>query len=104
TIGQLKVPYVLMHIAGKPSNMQDNPQYTNVFKTVSSFFSQQIEKLLAYGVNDIILDPGFGFGKNLEHNYQILNKLHDFTIFDKPILVGMSRKRMVYELLQNNAT
>ncbi len=102
TVGKLKVPYILMHIKGNPKTMQQNPVYDDVVKEVRLFLSIQIEKLLEQGVNDIVLDPGFGFGKSLEHNYQLLAKLEHFKIFNKPLLVGVSRKSMVNKLLNTN--
>lgn len=99
TVAELNVPYILMHIQGTPKDMQLNPQYDKVFKEVSYFFSNQLRKLEDAGVNDIILDPGFGFGKSLEHNYQLLNRLNEFAMFEKPLLVGLSRKSMINKLL-----
>lgn len=99
TIGDLKVPYVLMHMQGTPQTMQQKPQYQDVFKEVCYFFSQQIPKLERAGVNDIILDPGFGFGKSLEHNYELIHQFEEFKFFGKPILAGVSRKSMINKLL-----
>ena len=103
TIAEIQIPYILMHTAGKPDTMQDNPQYNNVLKEVIYFMSQQINKLNHLGVNDIIIDPGFGFGKTLEHNYQLLNKLNHFAFLEVPILVGISRKSMVYKTINSTA-
>lgn len=103
TMGELKIPYVLMHIQGTPATMQSNPQYKDVFKEVCYFFSLQIQRLLEKGVNDIILDPGFGFGKTVIHNYELLEKFDGFKIFDRPLLAGMSRKRMINEVLGTKA-
>jgi len=102
TIGQLKVPYILMHIQGTPQNMQNSPKYDNVVKEVTHFFSSQIEQLLEQGVNDIILDPGFGFGKSLEHNYQLMARFSHFKLFERPLLAGVSRKSMINRLLGTN--
>ena len=99
TISKLNVPYILMHMQGKPDNMQDNPKYKNVVNEIYSFFEKKIQELENLGFNKIILDPGFGFGKKLEHNYTLLNKLHEFKKFNYPILVGISRKSMIYKLL-----
>ena len=99
TIAKINVPYIIMHIQGSPQNMQKNPVYKDVVKEIILFFSKQIKKLKEIGVNDIIIDPGFGFGKTLAHNYEILDKLDMFKIFELPVLVGMSRKRMIYKLL-----
>jgi dihydropteroate synthase len=99
TIAKLNVPYVLMHIQGTPQTMQQNPHYENVTKEVMDFFVERIQKLTSLGVNDIIIDVGFGFGKNIEHNYELLNHLDLFRMFEKPVLVGLSRKSMVNKVL-----
>ncbi len=99
TIARLKVPYILMHMRGKPQNMMELAQYDNVTKEVIKELSVKVFKLKELCVNDIIIDPGFGFAKNIEQNYQILNDLDMFKIFELPILVGLSRKSMVYRLL-----
>ncbi len=99
TIAKINVPYIIMHIQGSPQNMQKNPVYKDVVKEIILFFSKQINKLKKIGVHDVIIDPGFGFGKTLAHNYEILDKLDMFKIFELPVLVGMSRKRMIYKLL-----
>ncbi|WP_430815552.1 dihydropteroate synthase [Carboxylicivirga sp. RSCT41] len=98
-IGRLGVPYVLMHMQGTPQNMQQNPVYNNLIGDISLFFAEQLKKLRAYGAKDIILDLGFGFGKTLEHNYELLRELNQFDLFDLPMLVGVSRKSMIYRLL-----
>ena len=99
TIAQLKVPYIMMHMQGTPQNMQKNPHYDNPVKEIILYFAEKIEKLRASGVKDLIIDPGFGFGKTLAHNYEILDKLEELQIFQLPILIGVSRKSMVYKLL-----
>ncbi len=99
TISSLKVPYIMMHMAGTPQTMQNNPVYKDVVNDIMLFFIKKIEKLKELGINDIILDPGFGFGKTLKHNYEILNRLEEFQILKKPLLVGISRKSMLYKLL-----
>ena len=99
TVAELGVPYILMHMKGQPKNMQQQATYKNVRTAVLDFFIQEISKLRALGVNDIIVDPGFGFGKSLSHNYQLLNYLHIFKILDVPILAGLSRKSMIYKAL-----
>lgn len=99
TMAELQLPYVVMHIKGKPLDMQKDPQYENVFKEVMQFLSHQRRLFLDAGVNDLIFDPGFGFGKKLEHNYQLLNHLHLMKQWGHPILVGVSRKSMVNKLL-----
>jgi dihydropteroate synthase len=99
TVARLNVPYFLMHMNGTPKTMQHNPEYDNVVTHVTDFFIREIGILRALGVKDIILDVGFGFGKTIEHNYQLLKKLQDFKIFDLPLLVGVSRKSMIYKFL-----
>ena len=99
TIVQLGIPYIMMHMQGNPQTMQTNPQYDNLFKDIFNFFSEKIMKLRDLGAKDIILDPGFGFGKTLEHNYSLLNHLEEFQLFNLPLLVGVSRKSMIYQLL-----
>lgn len=99
TIAGLQVPYVIMHMQGTPSNMQKNPQYHDLIKEIAGFFSERLEKLREAGVHDIILDPGFGFGKTLEHNYQLLAQLDYFSMFELPLLVGTSRKSMINKVL-----
>ncbi|MDG1331012.1 MAG: dihydropteroate synthase [Crocinitomicaceae bacterium] len=94
-----KVPYVLMHMRGNPKTMQSLTEYANLFKDISFYFSSKIEKLKAAGVNDIILDPGFGFAKTIEQNHDLLRHLEAFHLFEKPILAGLSRKSMIYKKL-----
>ncbi|MEE4196029.1 MAG: dihydropteroate synthase [Bacteroidales bacterium] len=101
-ISKYQVPYILMHMQGTPENMQHNPQYENVMKEISGYFAQKVEQLKRMGVHDVILDPGFGFGKTIEHNYQILKYFSDFRIFELPILAGLSRKSMIYKVLDTN--
>ncbi|MFP4555573.1 MAG: dihydropteroate synthase [Bacteroidales bacterium] len=106
TIAELNVPYIAMHMQGTPENMQNNPQYNDVIKDLFTFFSNKIEQLTRVGVNDILIDPGFGFGKTLNHNYAILNNLESFSIFNLPVVAGLSRKSMIYKPLNtdpNNA-
>ncbi|MBR5542195.1 MAG: dihydropteroate synthase [Bacteroides sp.] len=99
TIAQLGIPYIIMHMKGTPQTMQDQPHYNNLFKEVFYYFSEKVQKLRDLGVKDIILDPGFGFGKTLEHNYELMNHLEEFSLFELPLLVGVSRKSMIYKLL-----
>lgn len=99
TIARLGVPYIIMHMQGTPQNMQMHPHYDNLLKEVFFYFSEKVQKLRDLGVKDIILDPGFGFGKTLEHNYRLMNHLEEFSIFELPVLVGVSRKSMIYKLL-----
>jgi len=99
TIAQLQVPYMIMHMQGTPKNMQNNPTYNNVVDEIISYFEEKIKLLKAMGIEQIIIDPGFGFGKTIAHNYQILNELEQFNQFEIPVLVGTSRKSMIYKLL-----
>ncbi len=99
TIGKLNVPYVLMHIKGTPQTMQNNPHYENVTDEVMEFFKEKIHLALKHGIKQIILDPGFGFGKTVEHNYQLLKELSSFKEFEFPILAGVSRKGMINKVL-----
>ncbi len=98
-IAKLKVPYIMMHIKGTPQNMQQNPKYKNVVKEIKDFFFKKIEELKTIGVNKIIIDPGFGFGKTVEHSYQILNHLDTFKSLGVPVLAGLSRKSMINKVL-----
>jgi len=102
TIARLKVPYILMHILGTPQTMQKSPNYNDVNKEVFAFFEEQLKKLELLGVKQVIIDLGFGFGKTIEHNYELLNNLNKFHKLGKPILVGLSRKSMIYKTLNIN--
>lgn len=99
TIASLQVPYIIMHIQGTPADMQMAPKYKDVVKEVMLYLSVRVNKLKQLGVNDIIIDPGFGFGKTVEHNYELLKNLNLFKIFDLPILAGLSRKSMINKVL-----
>lgn len=99
TVARLKVPYILMHMQGTPDTMQLNPVYKDVTADVSLWLSERVDKLRSMGVNDVIIDPGFGFGKTVEHNYSMLNNLDEFRLFQLPLLVGLSRKSMIYKVL-----
>lgn len=99
TIAKLKVPYILMHMQGTPKTMQQNPHYENVTEDVFAFFTKKLKELKDLGVSKVILDPGFGFGKKLEHNYQLLDDLQKFNSIGSPLLVGFSRKSMICKLL-----
>lgn len=99
TVARLGVPYVLMHMLGTPQTMQDAPHYDDVIAEVFLYFARRVQTLRELGVKDIVLDPGFGFAKTLSHNYALLNRLEDFREFDLPLLVGVSRKSMIYRLL-----
>lgn len=98
TIADLKVPYIMMHMQGTPQDMQQKPHYEHMEQEVMKYFSEKVNQLYALGVNDIILDPGFGFGKTVEHNYEMLSWMEDFQTFGLPLLVGVSRKSMIYKL------
>lgn len=104
TVRELQVPYCIMHMQGNPKTMQQNPTYKNVVSEVFLSLSEKVEKLKSMGVNDILIDPGFGFGKTIEHNYEILNNLSHFERLNAPILVGVSRKSMIYKVLKTNAS
>lgn len=99
TVAKLQVPYIMMHMQGTPQNMQLNPVYTDIVKEVILFFATQLAKLRALKVNDVIIDVGFGFGKTTAHNYELLQKLSLFESLEVPILTGISRKSMLYKLL-----
>lgn len=99
TVARLNVPYIMMHMKGTPQNMQQNSCYDNLIKEVFIYFAQKVDLLRDMGVKDLILDPGFGFGKTLEQNYQLMNYLDDFREFKLPLLVGVSRKSMITKLL-----
>ena len=99
TVGKLNVPYICMHIKGRPETMQENPTYENVTLEVLDFFVQQTEKCRLNNIHDIIIDPGFGFGKTATHNFQLLKQLSSFKILDKLIMAGLSRKATIYKTL-----
>lgn len=99
TVARLHVPYILMHIQGTPQTMQQHPHYDNVVTEVTTFLAERVNRLRERGVCDIILDPGFGFGKTLEHNYQLFHRMEALHILELPLLVGISRKSMIYNLL-----
>lgn len=98
-VAALNVPYIMMHMQGTPQSMQQHPHYDNLLEEVLLYFARKVQQLRDLGVKDIILDPGFGFGKTIEHNYELLSHLEDFRIFELPLLVGVSRKSMIYRLL-----
>lgn len=99
TVARLGVPYIMMHMQGTPQNMQKEPHYDNLIKEVFIYFARKVQQLRDLGMKGIILDPGFGFGKTLEHNYELMAHLEEFSIFELPLLVGVSRKSMIYKLL-----
>lgn len=102
-IAQLQVPYCMMHLQGTPQNMQQNVQYENIIKDIIYDFSEKVAKLKSLGVNDLIIDVGFGFSKTLDQNYELLQNLNLFKNLDLPILVGLSRKSMLSKYLDINA-
>ena len=99
TVAKLKASYILMHMQGNPQNMQQDPTYVNVVREIISFFAEQLEALRTLHVNDVIIDVGFGFGKTLAHNYEILQDLALFKSLEAPVLAGISRKSMLYKAL-----
>ena len=103
TIINLDVPYIMMHMQGDSKNMQVNPKYEDVNSDIISFFEKKVKHLNTKGFKKIIIDPGFGFGKTIEHNYEILKNLKKFRELNLPILAGLSRKSMIYNLLETSA-
>ena len=103
-VSSLKVPYICMHMKGSPEHMQNNPTYDDLIKEVLDFFIDKIEQCKKAGIKDIIIDPGFGFGKTIQQNFILLKQLSVFKILDKPILAGLSRKSMVYKTLNVDVT
>jgi dihydropteroate synthase len=104
TVANLDVPYILMHMKGTPQTMQQNTEYQDVILEVLDFFIAEIGKLKALGVKDIVLDPGFGFGKSIDQNYQLLKNMHVFQQLNLPILAGISRKSMIFKYLNIDAS
>jgi len=104
TVANLQVPYIIMHMQGKPDNMQVNPHYEDVTRDIILYFTRKLERLKELAVHDVIIDPGFGFGKTLENNYQLLKELDHFKVLEKAILVGLSRKSMIQKVLEVDAS
>ena len=102
TIQKLNVPYIMMHMQGVPGNMQKNPKYENISLDIIKYFAKKISIAKQIGINDVIIDPGFGFGKTLDDNYKLLKNLKDFKILELPVLVGVSRKSMIYNHLETS--
>ena len=102
TVARLGVPYVLMHMKGTPQNMQQEAHYENLMKEIMLYFAEKVQRLRDLGQKDIILDPGYGFAKTIDHNYELLQHQEMLKIFELPILVGLSRKSMVYNLLESS--
>lgn len=98
-VAKYKLPYIMMHMQGTPQTMQKNPEYGNITEDVLNFFKEKIKCLEELGHHQIIIDPGFGFGKTLEQNYKLLREMDKFEVLGKPVLVGVSRKSMIYKLL-----
>lgn len=103
TVASLKVPYIMMHKQGTPQTMQQNPQYSHVTMDVLDYFNQKIAGARDLGIMDIVIDPGFGFGKSLSHNYQLLKELSHFKVMGVPVLAGISRKKMIQSVAKTDA-
>ncbi len=102
TVAEKGICYVMMHMQGTPATMQDSPQYDHVVNDLLQFFGERVHKLRKLGLNDLVIDPGFGFGKTLEQNYQILLELETFQLLELPLMVGISRKSMIYNVLESD--
>lgn len=102
-ISDLKVPYIMMHMKGTPQTMQSLANYDNIIKEMLFYFSKKVALATAFGINDLIIDPGFGFAKTITQNYEVLNKLEVFKLLELPILAGISRKSMIYKVLHTSA-
>ena len=103
TVAHLKVPYIMMHMKGTPQTMQTLTQYNDIVKEMLFYFSERIAKARSFGINDLITDPGFGFAKTVEQNYEVFQKLDLFNLLELPMLIGISRKSMIYKTLNSNA-
>jgi dihydropteroate synthase len=99
TVGKLQVPYIAMHMQGTPATMQTNPDYSDCVNNICLYFSERLAATASEGISDVILDPGFGFGKTTDHNFQILRRFSEFQMFGAPLLAGISRKSMLYKTL-----
>jgi dihydropteroate synthase len=102
TVADLKVPYIMMHMRGNPQTMQSLTNYEDIVKEMIFYFSERIQKARSFGISDLIIDPGFGFAKTLEQNYEVLHKMELFSILELPLLAGISRKSMIYKVLENS--
>lgn len=102
-VAEYKIPYIMMHMRGNPQTMQTMTNYKNIVKEMLNYFSEKIYKARSYGINDLIIDPGFGFSKNLEQNFEVLQKMELFNILELPLLAGFSRKSMIYKTLNSSA-
>jgi dihydropteroate synthase len=103
TVAEIQVPYIMMHMRGTPQNMQSLTNYEDLVKDIIFYFSERITAARDLGIIDVIIDPGFGFAKTLEHNFELLSKLEVFKMIEKPLLVGVSRKSMIYKTLETTA-
>ncbi|CAM3442670.1 Dihydropteroate synthase [Flavobacterium longum] len=103
TVAALQVPYIMMHMRGNPSTMQTLTDYDDIVKEMLLYFAEKTTAARSFGINDVLIDPGFGFAKTLEQNYEVLRRLEDFSILELPLLVGVSRKSMVYKPLGTSA-
>jgi dihydropteroate synthase len=103
TVAALQVPYITMHMKGTPATMQQNAQYENVTRDVFDYFIKKIEQCRLAGITDVIVDPGFGFGKTIQHNFTLLKNLSVFKMLQKPVLAGLSRKATIYKTLGTSA-
>jgi len=102
TVAQLKVPYIMMHMRGNPQTMQSLTDYNDIVKEMIFYFSERIQKARSFGISDIVIDPGFGFAKTLEQNYEVLHKMDLFSMLELPLLTGVSRKSMIYKVLESS--
>lgn len=102
TVAELKVPYIMMHMRGNPQTMQSLTDYNDIVKEMIFYFSERIQKARSFGISDIVIDPGFGFAKTLEQNYEVLHKLELFSMLELPLLAGVSRKSMIYKVLESS--
>jgi dihydropteroate synthase len=102
-IAQYNVPYIMMHMRGNPQTMQSLTQYDDIVKEILFYFSEKVKKARSLGINDLILDPGFGFAKTTDQNYEVLQKMELFNLLELPVLAGVSRKSMIYKTLNNTA-
>jgi dihydropteroate synthase len=103
TVAKLQVPYIMMHMKGNPQTMQSLAQYENVVKEMLFYFSEKVSQARSFGINDLIIDPGFGFAKTVEQNFEVMNNLELFQMLELPLLVGVSRKSMIYKTLETSA-
>ncbi|MFN7045290.1 MAG: dihydropteroate synthase [Flavobacterium sp.] len=102
TVAQLKVPYIMMHMRGNPQTMQSLTDYEDIVKEMIFYFSERIQKARSFGISDIVIDPGFGFAKTVEQNYEVLHKMELFSMLELPLLAGISRKSMIYKVLESS--